>query len=118
MPKRDDVPVGRSQAIDRASLCQLWGCSDRMARRYISALRAQPSADGLAILSSAHRPAGYWRSNDPAELAAFVAENSARARSTFVAVRSARQLLDSAPGQESVDLDSLPRLPPTCGPGR
>ncbi len=116
MPNRTDIPIGRQNAIRRADLCRLWGCGDRLARRCISALRAQPSDNGFAILSSAHRPEGYWRSADTAELSAFIAENEARARSAFVAVCEARRLLERD-GIIGVDLDALPTLPKRNGSG-
>ena len=104
MPKRDDIPVGRENAVARANLCRLWGCGDRLARRHVAALRAQPSADGMAILSSAHTPAGYWRSRNPAELEAFIAENAARACSTFAVIGEARNVL-AHDGMTPLDLD-------------
>ena len=93
MANRNDIPVGREHAISRAALARRWNCSDREARRMIAELRATPGEDGYAILSTATSPSGYWRSNDPEEIAGFIRETEARARNTFLALRDARRLL-------------------------
>ena len=93
MANRTDIPVGRSSAISRAALTQLWRCSDREARWLIAELRAKPSNDGCAILSTAAWPSGYWRSSDPHEITGFIRETEARARNTCLALRGAKNVL-------------------------
>ena len=93
MAKRDDIPIGRNHAISRTALARLWRCSDREARRLIAEFRAMPGNDGSAILSTSTSPSGYWRSNDPEEIAGFIKETEARARNTFLALRDARNVL-------------------------
>ena len=93
MANRADIPAGRTHAISRTALARLWRCSDRKARRLIAELRAKPSDDGSAILSTSTSPSGYWRSNDPEEIAGFIRETEARARNTFLALRDAKNVL-------------------------
>lgn len=93
MANRNDIPIGRCNAISREELARIWGMSDRATRHTIAELRALPGDDGYAILSTATKPSGYWRSDDPAEIAAFIRETEARARNTFLALRDARRLL-------------------------
>ena len=69
MANRNDIPIGRTNAISRAQLARLWRCSDRVARHTIADFRAEPSADPCVILSTSSEPAGYWRSRDPREIA-------------------------------------------------
>lgn len=106
MANRNDIPVGRTNAISRAQLARIWRCSDRAARHTIADFRAESSANPYVILSTSSEPAGYWRSRDPAEIAAFIAETEARARNTFLALREARRLLDELNhhGQTMLDL--------------
>lgn len=91
--RRQDIPIGRRNAISRMALARLWRCTEREARRMIAELRAAPGDDGYAILSTASSPSGYWRSNDPEELAGFIRETESRARNTFLSLRDARRLL-------------------------
>ena len=93
MARREDIPIGRQNAISCRDLAKLWVCSDREARRQISVLRVTFSDDGMAILSSSIAPAGYWRSCDRHEVEAFVQEMGARARHTFLALCDARRVL-------------------------
>ena len=59
----------------------------------IADLRAQYGEDGYVILSTSRKPSGYWRSNDPAEIRAFILETEARGRNTFLALRDAKRVL-------------------------
>lgn len=93
MLERSSIPIGRQNAISRWDLASIYGCSERDIRRSISILRSGHDPQGYAILSSSTAPAGYWRSKDPDELRAFIAENEGRARSVFAAVREAKYLL-------------------------
>ncbi len=105
-PKREDIPVGRNNAISRSALTRLWGCSDRNARNQIALFRAKPSDDGFAILSTAHQPAGYWRSNDKSEIERFIKETKARGRNTFVALRDANAALRHMNKQQRMVIQS------------
>jgi hypothetical protein len=91
-PSRNDIPIGRRNAISRAQLTKLWGCSDRTARQYIAEFRAEVTGEQYAILSSS-RGDGYWMSNDPKEIQAFIDEMQAHAVKTFVAQRAAKHVL-------------------------
>ena len=93
MANRVDIPIGRDYAISRERLAWLWGCSERDARRTVADLRATPGDDGYAILSTASYPAGYWRSDDPEEIAGFILETESRVRNTFLSLKDARRLL-------------------------
>lgn len=103
---RKDIPYGKGQAISRAALRKLWKCTDREAREIIAFLRRFPGGDGCAILSSSSTtPAGYWRSDDPAEIQTFIMETEARARNTFLSLKDARRVLRNlnASGQASIE---------------
>lgn len=90
---RNDIPEGRENAISRQALARRWNCSEREARRMIAELRAEAGGDNHAILSTSHQPSGYWRSSDPDEIRAFIAETEARARNTFVSIAGAKYVL-------------------------
>lgn len=69
----DYIPYGRENAISRESLARITGMSDRQVRKAIEGLRE----DGEVILSSSHSK-GYWRSDDEADISAYIAENRHR----------------------------------------
>ena len=91
-PDITDIPIGRENAISREALCNIWCCCDRVARKNIQALRMEMPEDGYIIVSSSH-DTGYYRTNDPAEIAAFIKETEARARHTFMPLQVARVVL-------------------------
>ena len=107
MANRNDIPVGRVNAISRPALSRIWHCSDREARRLIAELRAKPGGDGYAILSTANNPSGYWRSNDIEEITAFVRETEARARNTFLALRDAKRLLGQLQTGDQMPIEGM-----------
>ena len=92
---RDDIPVGRANAILKSDLCNLWNMDERAVRATIARMR-QETGDGYAILSSSTSPAGYWRSKDADEIRRYIAETSARARNTLAALEDARRVLRDA----------------------
>lgn len=89
----EQIPIGRDNAISREALAARWRMPDRMARRTIARLRAEPIDARYAILSTSRAPHGYWRSDDAAEIAAFIRETGARAKSTFAALRGAKRVM-------------------------
>ena len=89
----EDIPIGGEEnAITRRELAKLWGCTDRMARRYIAELRAEDNGDDYIIMSKSSGK-GYYRTNDPDEIEHFVRETTKRAKNTFRPLRKARRLL-------------------------
>ena len=90
---RADIPIGRENAIKRRDLARVWKCDEREVRRLVALMRTEPTEDMYVVLSSSSNSAGYWRSNDVHEIRAFVAEMSARARHTFLALRHAKKAL-------------------------
>lgn len=93
MANRTDIPIGRENSISRAQLACIWNTNDRGVRHIIANLRAQLDNDNYAILSTSRKPSGYWRSNDPEEIRAFIRETEARGRNTFLALRGAKRVL-------------------------
>lgn len=97
---RNDIPYGRQFAISRKALARIWNCDERAVRRFVALLRRVPGDDETVILSSSSTfPAGYWRSSDPQEISAFIAEMTNRARNTFGALRDARRVLKNIQGK-------------------
>ena len=91
--RSEDIPFGRENALSAEQLSAAWDCNPRAAREAVAKLRAQPSPDGFVICSDT-RSAGFWWSNDPEEIRAFVTSMERRAKSTFLALRAARAALE------------------------
>ena len=89
----DSIPVGRENAVSAASLARQWRCDQRRVRRIVAQLHTIDDGSGLFILSISGTHPCYWRSCDEAEIRRFVRAMSSHARSTFLALRSARRAL-------------------------
>lgn len=95
---RDSLHYGKSNAIPSKVLAKSLGFrSVRDLQKRIEFERAH----GAVILSDACG-AGYYISNDPAELERFTRTLSARARNTIRAAESAQRALNNLTGQESL----------------
>lgn len=95
---REDIPVGRMNAILKTDLCKLWDMDERTVRAAIARMRQEPG-DRYAILSSSTAPAGFWRSDDIDEIESFISETTSRARNTLAALEDARRVLREAEGR-------------------
>lgn len=93
------IPFGRENAIKRAELVALLRLSDRMVRRQIEEARLR----GEVILND-QTGAGYFRSNDVAELKRQMAQNRSRALSILRQQRYIRKKI------EEVELRGEPTL--------
>lgn len=93
---RDSLYYGKGNAIPSKQLAKLLGFrSVRDLQKRIEFERAH----GAVILSDPCG-AGYYLSDDPAELAKFTRTLNARARNTIRAAESAQRALDEVTGQE------------------
>lgn len=97
-PVRDSLRFGRENAISSKLLASLLGFPTvRDLQRQVERERAA----GAVILCDS-QGAGYYLSNDPAELKRFTRTLEARAKNTIRAAQSAQRALDSATGQEAI----------------
>lgn len=88
----EDIPVGKENAICRATLARIWGISDREARERISRLRRIDDGGDLAIVSNSNS-GGYYRTDNIDEIIHFVAECKSRSRHILDAATKAERIL-------------------------
>ena len=95
----DFLQYGKANAIPSKILAKQLGFqSVRDLQKQVERERAT----GAVILCDSHG-AGYYLSNDPAELRRFTRTLNARARNTMKAAESAQRALDAATGQERME---------------
>jgi len=98
MKVHDSLRYGRENAIPSKILAKALGFqSVRDLQKQIERERAA----GAVILCDSHG-AGYYLSDDPAELRRFTRTLNARARNTLKAAESAQRALDDITGQETM----------------
>ena len=96
----DALPYGREQAISSKRLAEMLGFST--VRSLQTAIERERRA-GAVILSTTNDGGGYYLSNDPKEISAFVRTLNRRAKHTREATFSASDALDKLTGQNRID---------------
>lgn len=89
----NSIPVGSENAISKEVLQSLWGMkSERSVRQTISDLRQIDNGDSYVIVSFSNGK-GYYRTDDPKEIANFKREIISRAKNTFAPLKKANRIL-------------------------
>lgn len=96
---RDSLRNGEENAIPSKLLAKNLGF--RSVRELQKAVEAERAAGAVILCDS--QGAGYYLSDDPAELQRFTRTLNARARNTIKAAESAQRALDAATGQKRMD---------------
>ena len=84
------LKIGKQKAIPSKQLAKMIGCGSV---RELQALVAQERQQGAVILSTSRGGGGYYLPGDTEEVREFIRTLDARARHTFLALRSARKYL-------------------------
>lgn len=92
----DSLKYGRENAIPSKTLAATLGF--RSVRELQKEVEAERVAGAVILCDS--QGAGYYLSNDPAELRRFTRTLNARAANTLKAAASAQKALDAATGQQ------------------
>lgn len=99
MKLRDSLGNGKENAIPSKVLAEYLGF--RSVRELQKAVEAERAAGAVILCDS--QGAGYYLSDDSAELQRFTRTLNARARNTIKAAESAQRALDAATEQERMD---------------
>lgn len=93
----DYIPYGKNHAISRTELTRITGLKDREVRKAIK----RELGRGTVILSSA-AARGYWRTDDLAEIEAFIRESDHRRTTEAKTIEPLRRILADRKGLDVV----------------
>lgn len=96
---RDSLRYGKENAIPSKALAEALGF--RSVRELQKAVETERAAGAVILCDS--QGAGYYLSEDPAELQRFTRTLNARARNTIKAAESAQRALDEVTGQTRLE---------------
>ena len=85
------IPYGKDHAVSRRFLCLLLGMNDRAMRKAIQDARIEGH-----IIINTQNGAGYFRSDDPADILKQYKQNDHRAKSILVQQKHLRARLKDA----------------------
>lgn len=101
-----DIPIGKENAIDYYTLCNMWDCSERTARAILHELSSRDNGDDYILIRSS-KSKGFYRTDKHDEIEAYRKEILNKGRSIFVPVRKCNRILRKDDSQLVMDLGML-----------
>ena len=95
---------GKQKAIPSKQLAKMVGCKNV---RDLRALISKERQQGAVILSTSRNGGGYYLPSDADEVREFIRTLDARARHTFLALRSARKYLKELEGGQNGEQENV-----------
>ena len=86
------IPVGKQFAVSYGWLERIWGMSERRVRKMLAELSGFDNGDNYILIRSS-RGGGFYRTDDPADIAAYKRECHSRASKTFVPLKKINKVL-------------------------
>lgn len=86
------IPVGKENAITYPRLEMLWGVGERRVREMLAELSRYDNGDNYILIRSSGS-AGFYRTDDPDDIAAYKRECHSRATKTFAPLKKINRVL-------------------------
>ena len=96
-----ELPVGKENAVTYEQLRDMWGKNPRDIRKILHDLSIYDNGDNMILIRSSHG-AGFYKTDDREDIAAYRAECLSRGRRTFAPLRKIDRVLDPDSGQLSM----------------
>lgn len=91
----ESIPVGKENAATYAALEHMWGVSTRQVRKILEALSKHDNGDNYVLIRSS-KGGGFYRTDDPQDIAAYKRECHGRAIKTLAQLRKINRVLRGA----------------------
>lgn len=98
-----DIPIGRENAASYYELGTKWGLSARGVRNKLHQLSKRDNGDGYVLIRSSNW-AGFYKTDDRAEIEAYRREVLNRARHTFAPFKKIDRILGNSENQLIIEL--------------
>lgn len=92
------LPTGKANAASYPVLMHAWSKSERETRRILHALSLYDNGDNYVLIRSG-KTRGFYKTDDPAEIAAYRKECLNKGRSIFAPVKKCNRILRAGGGQ-------------------
>lgn len=100
----DIIPYGRENAVSRAYVARMSGLTDREIRNQIKRENEVLAESGCAVVSSASQK-GYWKTDDPNEMEAYIHEQMHRAMKIIENLHPVRQLVKEKQSADQMKME-------------
>lgn len=101
-----DIPTGKENAITYKELCEMWGCSERIARCILHELSSYDNGDQFVLIRSS-KSKGFYLTSDTEEIEKYRKECLNKGRSIFAPVKKCNRILAIDDTQLVMDLGFL-----------
>ena len=100
-----EIPIGKENAVDYPTLCGMWGMKERTVRSILHDLSLYDNGANFVLIRSG-KTKGFYKTDDPAEIAAYRKECLNKGRSIFAPVKKCNRIL-SADGSQCEMFNNL-----------
>lgn len=97
-----EIPVGKENALTRQQFCAMWDMSDRAVRKVMQELSLFDNGDDYILIRSGNSK-GFYKTADPAEIAAYRKECLNKGRAHFAPLRKINRLASVDAAQYSIE---------------
>lgn len=97
-----ELPVGVENATDYATLCALWGTTERRVRQILHKLSCYDNGDNYILVRSA-RGKGFYKTDDAPTIAKYKQECLNKGKSIFAPVKKINRIQKANEVQYSID---------------
>lgn len=97
-----EIPEGKENAVTRQQLCAMWDMSDRQARKVLQQLSHYDNGDDYILIRSGMSK-GFYKTTEPAEIAAYRKECLNKGRAHFAPLRKINRLAAVDAAQYSIE---------------
>lgn len=108
-----ELPTGKENAASYERLCEMWGRDKRTVRRILHELSRYDNGDNMILIRSSHGK-GFYKTDDPHDIAAYRGECLNRGKRTLAPLRKIDRVLKPVTGQLSLS-NNLKAVRMACG---
>ena len=108
-----ELPIGKQNAVSYDDLVEMWSRNKRTVRKILHDLSGYDNGDNFILIRSS-KSSGFYKTDDPHEIAAYRAECLNRGKRTFAPLRKIDRVLTKDTGQLSIE-NNLKAMRTACG---
>ena len=97
-----EIPIGKENAVSYEWLCENWNVNKRNVRNILHELSRYDNGDNMILIRSSHG-AGFYKTDNPQEIAAYRGECLNRGKRTLAPLRKIDRVLEPESGQLNME---------------
>lgn len=99
----NELPISKENAVSYTELCPVWRKNERAVRAILHELSIYDNGDDYILIRSASFGGGFYRTDNPVEIAAYKKECLNKGRSIFAPIKKINRVLQADASQITID---------------